>query len=218
LSHPGALERFRLGEALMIVTWGDPGPQSLAFDSKVKGKVGFALSPGTRRYYDWMADQWVDTAEVHRAPYHAANGWGLYVTGLPGTDEESAWRLTKHLASQAVSSDMVTDPSGGYQPWRASHLRPEPWIARGWDAASATNYVQTVTDSTNHPDAVIDIRIPGAFDYYAALDRHLSRVINAEATVAEAMRACAAEMETITDRLGRPAQIEAYRHHLGLDN
>jgi multiple sugar transport system substrate-binding protein len=216
LAHGGALNRFRRGEALMIVTWGDPGPQSIAFDSKVKGKVGFALAPGTRRYYDWMASRWVDTAEVHRAPYHAANGWGVYITGAAGTDPESAWKLARHLASPEVSMEMVADPSGGYQPWRDSHLHPQPWVDRGWDRDSALNYVQTVRDTTNHHNAVIDIRIPGAFDYYNALDRHIARVLSGEATLEQAMQACAAEHQTITDRLGRAAQIQAYRHHLGL--
>jgi multiple sugar transport system substrate-binding protein len=218
LSHAGALQRFRQGEALMMVSWGDPGPQALAKDSRVKGKLGFALSPGTRRYYNWMAGQWVETSEVHRAPYHAANGWGMYLTAPPGSDQESAWKFTKHLLSASVSTSTVTDPSGGYQPWRASHLRPEPWIQRGWDLASATNYVQTVADTTNHPNAVIDIRIPGAFDYYDVLDRHLARAMEKEVPVDEAMRDCAREMDTITDRLGRAAQIKAYRDHLALPN
>jgi multiple sugar transport system substrate-binding protein len=210
----GAIARFVHGKALMAIGWGDIGPASVRADSVVKGKVGFTLSPGTNDYFDWTASppKWVHTADVHRVPMHEANGWSLFMTST-SKNKDAAWRFMKYMGSPDVSVATVTDPVGGYQPWRSSALVTAPWEAAGWGATDAKAYVQTILDTTNHPDAVIDIRIPGTFDYYGAFDTARVSILDG-ADAKTAMDKAAADMKAVT--AANPGQLQNYRSHLGL--
>jgi hypothetical protein len=79
------------------------------------------------------------------------------------------------------------------------------------------NYVNTILNSTNHPNASLDVRIPGVFDYGAALQTHLLNLLNAANPDIDAeMDACAADMQVVTKNNLVQAQIAAYGRHLGL--
>jgi multiple sugar transport system substrate-binding protein len=206
------------GRALMSLDWGDTGPASVAEDSLVKNKVGFALTPGVTEYYDWQTKTWVTmpAGEVHRTPTHAFNGWSYYITSQT-ENQDAAWQWIKWHASPEISSIDVASPNSGYQPWRTSHsTNLQPWIDAGWDEAEAQAYIQTILDATNHPNAVFDPRIPGADRYQSTLELYTNRAIAGELQPQEAMDDCADEFNAITEELGRDNQVQAYRAHLGM--
>ena len=82
------------GTALMSLDWGDTGPASVSEQSVVKGKLGFALTPGVTEYYDWQNKTWVTMpeGEIHRTPTHAYNGWSYYITSQ-SQNPEAAWAV-----------------------------------------------------------------------------------------------------------------------------
>lgn len=212
------IEEIILGQSLLALDWGDIGPASVAERSVVKGKVGFALSPGATEYWDWQTEEWVQMpeGEVNRAPTHAFNGWSYYITAS-SENPDAAWEWIKHAASAEVSGVDVASPDSGYQPWRISHsTNLQPWIDAGWDEADAQEYIQTILDTTNHPNAVFDPRVPGASRYQEELEFHLLRVLAGEAEAQEAMDDLADSWNSITDELGREDQIAAYKAHLGM--
>jgi multiple sugar transport system substrate-binding protein len=204
------------GEALMAIDWGDTGPASVDPKSKARGKLGFALPPGTRSYYDWVKGAMVDTPGVHYAPLHQANGFAFFMTST-SKHKQAVWKFIKYMNSPEVSMDIVSDPGGGYQPWRTSHTEVDKWVKAGWEEADAANYVDAILKSLNHPNASLDLRIPGIFAYGAALENHLVKLLAAPNPNVDAeMDACAAEMNAVTSANQIESQRAAYRAHLGL--
>jgi multiple sugar transport system substrate-binding protein len=67
-----------------------------------------------------------------------------------------------------------------------------------------------------HPNAVVDLRITGAFEYFDTLDAQLARAVAGELTSQAALDQVAKDWNAITDRLGRDQQKTLYRQQLGL--
>jgi multiple sugar transport system substrate-binding protein len=211
-----AIDQMIHGQALMAIDWGDTGPASVSPQSVVKGKLGFALSPGTHQYFDWVTNQMVMTNDVHYAPLHQANGFAFYMTST-SDNKEAAWKFIKFMNSPEISMQIVSDPRGGYQPWRTSHTDVKQWVAAGWAEADATDYVNAILNSVNHPNASLDLRIPGVLDYGAAFETHLVHLLDSATPNIDAeMEACAADLDKITNDNQIEAQRAAYRAHLGL--
>lgn len=205
------------GTTLMALDWGDIGPSSVGKDSVVKGKIGFAMAPGSKEYYDWQTDKWVETDEVKYSPAHAFNGWAWMITRT-SKNPQAAWDAIKFNASPEISAQDVASPDSGDQPWRISHAENlAPWVEAGWDEADAKAYVESIVATTDHPNAVFDLRIPGAARYQEAVELQLTRALAGEITPQEAMDQAAEEMEKITEEIGREKQILAYKAHLGLE-
>jgi multiple sugar transport system substrate-binding protein len=205
------------GTTLMAIDWGDIGPSSVGEDSVVKGKLGFAVAPGSKEYYDWQTDEWVETDEVKYSPTHAFNGWAWMITRT-SKNPQAAWDFIKFNASPDISAVDVASTDSGDQPWRISHAENlEPWVGAGWDEADAKAYVESIVATTDHPNAVFDLRIPGAARYQEAVELQLTRALAGEISPQEAMDQAAEELERITDEIGREEQIRAYRAHLGLE-
>jgi multiple sugar transport system substrate-binding protein len=206
------------GRAVMTLDWGDIGPASVGPDSVVKDKVGFSLTPGVTEYFDWQTDTWVTmpAGEVHRTPTHAYNGWSYYITSQT-ENADAAWEWIKFHASPEISAIDAASADSGFQPWRNSHsTNLQPWIDAGWTESEAQTYIQTILDATNHPNAVFDPRVPGAARYQETLELYTNQAVARELEPQVAMDQCATEFDSITDELGRDAQIQAYRAHLGM--
>jgi multiple sugar transport system substrate-binding protein len=204
-----------LGHAAMAIDWGDIGPHTYSDVSTVTGKVGYALAPGSMEYYDWREDKWVKTSKPHKAPVHAFNGWSWYITSTTKYPD-LAWDFINFMLSEEISSFDVATPDSGFQPWRLSHSENlDGWVANGWDRQDAKDYVQNTLDVTDHPNSVIDLRVPGASDYFEGIyEPYLISILSGENTAQEALDQVAKEWEALTERLDRDTQIEFYQWHL----
>ena len=211
------IDQLVRGEALMAIDWGDTGPAALAPGSEARGKLGFALPPGTRSYYDWVDGTMVDTgASVHHAPLHQANGFAYFMTST-SQNKPAVWKFIKYMNSPEISMGIVSDPRGGYQPWRTTHTDVARWVDAGWQKEDATNYVDAILKSVNHQNASLDLRIPGIFAYGAALEKHLVNLLAVPSPDIDAeMEACAADLNAVTTANQIESQRAAYRAHLGL--
>jgi multiple sugar transport system substrate-binding protein len=215
--RPAVIDEIVQGKALMAIDWGDVGPRALAAMSEARGKLGFALSPGTHSYYDWVIGEMVKTPAVHFAPLHQANGFAFYMTST-SQHKDAVWKLIKYMNSPEVSMGIVSDSRGGYQPWRTTHMDVSKWVEAGWSPGDAANYVDAIFRSTDHENASLDVRIPGIFDYGRALENHLIRLLDAATPDIDAeMEACAADFNAVTTANQVEAQRKAYRAHLGLE-
>jgi multiple sugar transport system substrate-binding protein len=217
-----AIDQMKNGEALMAIDWGDVGPASLSPGASAKGRLGFALSPGTHSYFDWVTGQMVEVKDsVHYAPMHQANGFSFFMTST-SEHKEAVWKFIKFMNSPEISMGIVSDPRGGYQPWRTTHTEVSKWVDAGWAQGDAANYVDTILKSINHPNVSLDVRIPGMAQYYGALEAHLLRLLELPtleaglAAIDAEMEACAADMAKVTEENQLEAQQAAYRNHLGL--
>ena len=85
----------------------------------------------------------------------------------------------------------------------------------GWDEADITDYTKAYFENFSSESQFPYLRIPGTFEYWTALDIHLSEAATDQITAQEAVEAIAADFEAITDRLGRDVQQEEYKASLG---
>jgi len=214
LRREAVINQIIRGQSLMAIDWGDSGPASFRDESVVQDKLGFAMAPAALDYYDWQSKKWVTPDEPNYAPVHQFNGWAMYMAST-SKKKQVAWDYMRHFISPEISIEAVSDPAGGYQPWRTSHsTNHQFWVDRGWRSDDAEQYANAILDTTNHPNRVIDVRIPGSFSYGDALEAELKHVALGEKTPQQAMDDCADKFDELTTDLGRTPQVEAYRAHL----
>jgi multiple sugar transport system substrate-binding protein len=205
------------GQGTMEHWWGDVGSNVYTNASSiVQGKLGYSILPGSPDVYNHQTKQWETLPELNRAPQLAYLGWGMYV--MKAAEErgvaEAAWDLVSHLTGRDISLWMVIYPSG-QNPWRTSHFNGVDWTLTGMPEAEAQEYLTSIQESYNHPNRIIDLRIPGAFQYYEALEAEVARAVAGEVEAQAALDAAAQRWNEITDTLDRPAQVELYQASLG---
>jgi multiple sugar transport system substrate-binding protein len=203
---------FLAGTGTMAHWWADIGANEYASDqSIVQDKVGFSILPGSPDVYNYATGVW-DTIEGNNyAPYLAFLGWGLYVSEAAGQRgvSEAAWDLVKHLSSRDITLWMNIYPSG-MNPSRESHFNAADWTIAGYPEADAQQYLDSIADSYNHPNRIVDLRIPGQGEYWIAAEDEWTRAISGELSAQEALDNAAAAWEEITDRYDREAQKALY--------
>ena len=219
-ADPGttAFQQFLAGTGSMLMWWGDVGSSARTSDGSVVGDVvGFGINPGSDRVYNSQAGAWENT--YNEAPNMAYIGWGVYVTNrVEGDDKKrkAAWSAAAHLGGRDLSLWTAAYPSG-FQPYRNSHFEYSEWEAAGYDVDYIADYLGSNADSYNHPNAAIEPRIPGIFQYYSVAEDELAKGYAGQyGSAQETADAIAAAWENITDQIGREQQIELYKASLGL--
>jgi multiple sugar transport system substrate-binding protein len=221
-ADPGttAFQQFLAGTGAMLCWWGDVGSMARTSDSSVVGDVvGFSINPGSDKVYNSKTGQWETPAKPNFAPNMAYLGWGVYVTNRVSGDEKkrkAAWSAAAHLGGKDISLWMAAYPSG-FQPYRNSHFNYDEWQAAGYDRAFVEDYLGSNADSYNHPNAAIEPRIPGIFQYYSVAEDELAKGYAGQYKSAqETADAIAAAWEKLTDQIGRDNQIKLYKASLGM--
>ena len=132
-------------------------------------------------------------------------------------EAEGAWSAAAHLGGKDLSLWTAAYPSG-FQPYRNSPLQhTDEWVAAGYDEAFIEDYLSSNADSYNHPNAAIEPRIPGIFQYYSRRRGRAGQGSSpASATAQEGADNIAAAWEKITDQIGRDNQIKLYKASLGM--
>jgi multiple sugar transport system substrate-binding protein len=221
-ADPGttAFQQFLAGTGSMLSWWGDVGSMAKTSDGSVIGDVcGFSILPGSDDVYNSKTGQW-DTLPTgpNFAPNMAYIGWGVYVMARVDSDakkQKAAWSAAAHLGGKDISLWCSAYPSG-FQPYRNSHFNIEEWVAAGYDEAFISDYLNSELESYNHPNAAIEPRIPGIFQYYSVAEDELAKVFAGQFTAQQGADNIAAAWEKITDQLGRDNQVKLYRASLGL--
>ena len=219
-ADPGttAFQQFLAGTGSMLMWWGDVGSNARTSDTSVVGDVvGFGINPASDRVYNAATGEWENT--VNEAPNMAYIGWGVYVMATVDSDskrQKAAWSAAAHLGGKDLSLWASAYPSG-FQPYRNSHFNYDEWEEAGYDRAFIEDYLGSNADSYNHPNAAIEPRIPGIFQYYSVAEDELAKGFAGQyGSAQETADAIAAAWENITDQIGRDQQVALYRASLGL--
>jgi multiple sugar transport system substrate-binding protein len=219
-ADPGTtgFQQFLAGTGSMLMWWGDIGSNARTSDTSVVGDVvGFGINPGSDRVYNSGTGAWEET--YNEAPNMAYLGWGIYVTKRVQGDDlkrKAAWSAAAHLGGKDISLWMSAYPSG-FQPYRNSHFQYDEWEEAGYDRAFIEDYLGSNADSYNHPNAAIEPRIPGIFQYYSVAEDELAKGYAGQyGSAQEIGDAIAAAWEKITDQIGRDSQIALYKASLGM--
>ncbi len=219
-ADPGttAFQQFLAGTGGMLTWWGDVGSSARTSDTSVVGDVvGFGILPAADEVYNSKTGAWEKKA--NEAPNMAYIGWGVYVMARVDSDEKkkkAAWSAAAHLGGKDLSLWTAAYPSG-FQPYRNSHFDYAEWEQAGYDRAFVEDYLGSNADSYNHPNAAIEPRIPGIFQYYSVAEDELAKIYAGQYKSAqEGADAIAAAWERITDQIGRDNQIKLYKASLGM--
>ena len=221
---PGALafgiaqarQAFLDGRTAMALDWGDIA--QIAGDpgrSKVAGKVGYFVLPGTKRVWDGRYWQWNDWPSAYKAPFLAFGGW---VAGVPKNSRHQAagWDYIAWFSNPENSLQDVVTGGTGINPYRFTHFTSIDAWTQALSMSAASEYLGVVQTSLDSPHAVTDLKIPGFYRYTEALEDELGPILRGEAEVEDGMRRVASAWEAITDDLGRARQLTAYRAGMGL--
>jgi len=212
--------QFLGGTGSMCVWWGDVGSNAKTNDSSVVGDVcGFSILPGSDDVYNSKTGQWDKlSGGPNFAPNMAYIGWGVYVMARVDSDskkQKAAWSAAAHLGGKDLSLWTAAYPSG-FQPYRNSHFNVPEWVAAGYDEAFIKSYLDSEANSYNHPNAAIEPRIPGIFQYYSIAEDELTKIWSGGSEAQAGADRIAAAWEKITDEIGRDKQIALYKASLGL--
>lgn len=183
------------GKAAMIISWPPPGRWSQGYkgraeqlkwmpETKVIGKVGYALPPGGH-------------------PQLAA-GFNLGVSS-DSPNKEAAYLFIQWLTSKEISLQRVMLPYALRDPYRLSHYQSQEYRSQ-WD--NAGEYLDVL--KLGAEKGLLDLAIPGAREYEEALDR-AAVAAYAGTPPKEALDKAAAEWDAITQRIGVDNQREAYK-------
>ncbi len=222
-ADPGttAFQQFLAGTGSALTWWGDVGSNARTSDTSVVGDVvGFSVLPGADEVYNNKTSAWEKLPDgPNVAPNMAYLGWGVYVMATVDGDEKrkkAAWSAAAHLGGKDLALWTSAYPSG-FQPYRQSQFDYDEWEAAGYDRDFIENYLGANLDSYNHPNAAIEPRIPGIFQYYSIAEDELSKIYAGQYKSAqEGADAIAAAWEKITDQIGRDQQIALYKASLGI--
>ena len=221
-ADPGVtgFSQFLAGTGSMVSWWGDVGSNANTSDeSLVQGNVGFDILPGSDDVYNWKTGKWETLSSgPNYAPNMAYIGWGLYcmkTVDMDTTKRKAAWSACAHIGGKDLSLWMSMYPSG-FQPYRNSHFNIDEWVGAGYTNAFASDYLASEADSYNHPNAAIEPRIPGIFQYYSIAEDELSKIYAGEYDAQTGADRIAAAWDKITDQIGRESQIKLYKASLGL--
>jgi multiple sugar transport system substrate-binding protein len=221
-ADPGttAFQQFLAGTGSMVSWWGDVGSMAKTSDTSVIGDtVGFSILPGSDDVYNSKTGQWDKLSSgPNFAPNMAYIGWGIYVMARVDSDpvkQKAAWSAAAHLGGKDISLWTAAYPSG-MQPYRNSHFNIPEWVEAGYDEAFITGYLNSEKDSYNHPNAAIEPRIPGIFQYYSTAEDELAKIFAGQMTAQQGADNIAAAWEKLTDQIGRDKQIALYKASLGM--
>ena len=221
-ADPGVtgFNQFLAGTGSMVSWWGDVGSNANTSDeSLVAGNVGFDILPGSDDVYNWQTGKWETLSSgPNYAPNMAYIGWGLYCMKTVDSDSakrKAAWSAAAHIGGKEVSLWMSMYPSG-FQPYRNSHFNINEWTGAGYSEAFASDYLASEADSYNHPNAAIEPRIPGIFQYYSIAEDELSKIYAGQMDAQTGADNIAAAWDKITDQIGRDSQVKLYKASLGL--
>jgi multiple sugar transport system substrate-binding protein len=222
-ADPGTtgFQQFLAGTGSMLSWWGDIGSNAKTSDSSVVGDVtAFSILPGSDDVWNHAKGEWeVLDSGPNYAPNMAYLGWGVYVMARVDADakkQKAAWSAAAHLGGKDISLWCAAYPSG-FQPYRQSHFNISEWVEAGYDEGFIADYLGSEADSYNHPNAAIEPRIPGIFQYYSVAEDELAKIYAGQYPSAqEGADAIAAAWEKITDQIGRDSQIKLYKASLGM--
>ena len=215
------------GRCALTLDWGDIGTLAIEKGSKVNGKTGASILPGSRLVLDRASGELVPCNAarcpyaingVNHAPFAAFGGWsGAVNVSADAKVKDAAYDFFSFMAQAEQSNEDVTIGITGMNPYRVSQFESiNNWTGAGFSKAAATNYLGAIKASLDSPNMILDLRVPKNQRYQqVVLDTEVHRFVSGEISKEEAMERIEEGWEEITEEMGRDEQLSAYRNTLG---
>jgi multiple sugar transport system substrate-binding protein len=199
----------------MAMDWADLGIYAVNSPvSIIHDKVGYAQIPGANMVFNPITEQW----EKRFNQVSSISGNWMFFVNKESKNKQLAFEFAAHMTSPELTKELTATSGNAVNPSRYSHFKnPSSWKKAGFTTESAERYLKEITKSLANPNVVWDINIPGAGEYYQALDDYTHMAVLGKLEPKEALDLAAAQWEEITDRLGREKQIQTYRASLNFE-
>jgi multiple sugar transport system substrate-binding protein len=207
---------FLGGHAVMEPTWGDL--PTFAQDpnvSKVQGKVGATIIPGTTEAYDPIKRKW-EKFDLNSVGNVNGGTWHCVISRF-SKKKEPTYDFLAFMATRKNALYNCTHGYTGVQPGMKFEYFPpigtgnvQEWVEQGWDADEAKRYLDAYYKNLTLPVQELYLRIPGAAEYWHELDVRISAVLAGKTQPKAALDDCAQAWERITERHGRDKQKKLY--------
>jgi multiple sugar transport system substrate-binding protein len=210
-------QQFKNGAAVLAIDWDDtPIIGELEKGTKVKGKIGSGLLPGANRVWNYQTGKWQRMSKPNRPPWLAFGGWAGTIPKT-ANDSELSYKFLSFLASPAFSMKMVTLANSGMNPFRFSHFKNVgAWKKIGYPQPDLTLYLNAMRKSDLDPNAVQDLRMPGAAQFQDATEVGTGKAVSGQSSPKAALDGVADAWNQTNKQKGMDKQLAAYRASLNL--
>ncbi len=227
LTHdPGSARKaFWEGRCAMAVTWptSTHGPRS---DNKKSGqpqakKATFTCTPielpGSLEVYNIDESRWIrrDRHDEIHVPLLTTTG-RLGLVGKESPNPQAAARLLMWLSGSEPNPPISVHSSQTTLYCRGQLRSPRQWVEAQMSADAARCYGDLVAQVFDRREWLFALRIPGRWEYLAALDEAVQQSLSKGKSPQRALREAADKWRAITEGLGKENQRRAYRKSLEL--
>jgi len=207
---------FLTGQAVMEATWGDlPTLAQSRAHSNVQGRVAAAVIPGTTEAFNPITGQW-EKYPLNVVGNTNGGTWHCVISRL-SKKKEATYDFLAFMANRKNAFFNSTNGWTGVQPGMKYEYFPPigtgnvvEWENQGWDRGDALRYLDAYYQNLILPEQELYLRIPGAADYWRALDVRISSVLAGQTSPKAALDDIYQEWEQITERYGRENQKKLY--------
>lgn len=210
-------QQFKNGAAVLAIDWDDtPIIGELEKGTKVHGKIGSGLLPGTKRVWNYQTGKWQNMAKPNRPAWLAFGGW---CGTIPKTAKnvDLSYKFLSFIASPAFSLKMVTGANSGMNPYRRSHFsNVGAWTKAGYPQPDLGIYLAAMRRSDLDRHAVQDLRMPGAAQFQDATEVGSGKAVSGQSSAKAALDGVADAWNQINKRKGHDKQLAAYKASLNL--
>ncbi|HRT95660.1 MAG TPA: extracellular solute-binding protein [Planctomycetota bacterium] len=217
-----AWDWFLRGKSIFVFSWGDVG--ALVQDatrSKIKGKLGAAILPGSTDVYDMNRNEWVKLDTPNVVGNTVGGSWHGVISAK-SRNPELVYSLYALMATEPVSLWNANRGWTGVDPGASIHFLPphgtatlQGYLDAGWNESDLKFYLDAYHANFFAKTMMPYLRINGAEEYWRALDQNLSATMVGTLKPQEALDRTAAEWAKITERRGRAAQLKQYQRAIG---
>ncbi len=217
-----AWDWFLRGKSIFVFSWGDVG--ALVQDparSRIKGKLGAAILPGSYDVYDMNKNQWLKLDEPNVVGNTVGGSWHGVISAR-SRNPEVVYSLYALMATEPVSQWNAYRGWTGVDPGASIHFLPphgtatlRGYVDAGWNESDLRYYLDAYHANFSAKTMLPYLRINGAEEYWRALDQNLSATMVGTLKPQEALDRTAAAWAKITERRGREAQLKQYQSSIG---
>jgi multiple sugar transport system substrate-binding protein len=216
-----AWQHFLDGGAVFAIAPADLLTLAIDLSVPLRGKIGVAQLPGTNSYVDPLTSMRHETATPNRAGNVLGPSWGGVIR-TSSSMPEAAYHFLALLSGTERQRAFGWGVDDGVDPGRLSQMPPEvdpegqtpldDYLDAGFSQSQAIDYTSSILQTLSNPVQLPYLRIPGAFEYLAALDLRLSEFLaDGNASPAATLERASDDFRSISQRLGVQRQLELYR-------
>jgi len=220
---------FVSGRCALNLDWGDVGTLSIdPKTSKVIGKWGAELMPGSKQVLNWDTGKLEDCTSatcpnavdgVNHAPFAAFGGWSGGINAhAQDKVKDAAYAFLSYVSQPAQSNVDTTIGATGFNPYRISQLDyNDTWKKANMAESEAKVYLGAIKESLNNPNMILDLRIPQNQKYQqVVLDEALSRYLSGEIDEDTAITTIESGWNDLNEQIGKDDQLKIYKATLGV--